>query len=46
MHDDMIADHFTIFAVRKKKRENKAVVTEKVNDYSKFDNSIIYNLYL
>ena len=38
---DMISDHFTVFAVRKKKREDKRVVSEYVRDYSKF-NSVVF----
>ena len=35
--NDMIAEHFTVFAIRKKQKENNKVTTEYVRDYSKFD---------
>ena len=35
--DDMISDHYTIYAVRKKKRETKNIVTETVRNYKNFN---------
>ena len=37
---DMISDHYTVFAVRKKKREDKRVKVEYVRDYSKFNKNV------
>ena len=34
--DDMISDHFTVYCIRKKRRENKQVIQETVRDYRKF----------
>ena len=34
---DMILDHYTVFGVRKKVRENNLVVSVNVRDYSKFN---------
>ena len=41
---DLIGDHFTIFAVQEKFRENKTVQSEIVRDYSRFDNINFHNL--
>ena len=38
--DDMVADHFTVYAIRKKRREKKLVTCDTVRDYCKFDNTI------
>ena len=40
VYPDMISDHYTVFAIRKKEHENKRVVCEYVRDYSKFDHTV------
>ena len=40
----MIADHFTVFCVRKKIREKKHTITETVRDYKKFNKENFCNL--
>ena len=35
--NDMIADHFSVFAVRKKSREKKDSIVKTVRDYTNFD---------
>ena len=38
---DMISDHFTVYAIRKKDREDRRVLSEEVRDYRNF-NSIVF----
>ena len=35
--DDLIADHYSVFCIRKKDREHKTMITKTVRDYSNFD---------
>ena len=42
--NDMISDHFTVYAVRKKTRESKTVKKETVRDYCKFNNKVFSQL--
>ena len=35
--DDMISDHFTVYCIKKKKKEVRNVVTETVRDYKNFN---------
>ena len=42
--DDFVSDHFTVFCVRKKKKEKMIVIKETVRDYSKFSKDNFCNL--
>ena len=38
--NDMISDHYTVFRIKKKCKENKKIVEETVRDYKHFDKDI------
>ena len=42
--DGLIRNHFTIFCVRKKKKEKKNIVVETVRDYKNFNKESFCNL--
>ena len=35
--DDLVADHYSVYCVRKKKREHRTIITKMIRDYSNFD---------
>ena len=42
--NDLVADHYTIYCVRKKARENHDTTFKSVRDYSKFDQKVFETL--
>ena len=44
MLDDFVSDYYTVYAIRKKQKEQKRSVRRTVSEYSRYDNNIFDNL--